>query len=100
MNSCRLLWHIRRLGRKPAAGHRRNYKRRGQPRVRVAEPELAAMQCRDCRSQTQSETGTRQCAARFEPHKAFNRMLSVAFRNPRPAIGDAEQHVVALATCL
>ena len=63
----------------------------------IAEPEIAAMQRRHRRCQTQSKAGTGLGAARLQPHESFHRMLAIGFRNSRPVIGDAEQHLIAVA---
>ena len=65
--------------------------------MRIAEPEFAAMQRRHRRRQAEAEAGTGQRPARLQPHEPLDRMLAVAFGNAGPMIGDAEQHVVALA---
>ena len=60
MRSCDLLWHIRRLSRKPVTDlcPRRNSQCRSQSRVGIAEPEIAAMQRRHRGCQAQSQAGT------------------------------------------
>ena len=55
------------------------------------------MQRRHRRRQAQSETGAGLGAAGLQPHKSFHRMLAIGFRNSRPVIGDAEQHLIAVA---
>ena len=68
--------------------------------MRIGEPELTAMQRRDRRRQAQSKTGTRLGAAGFEPDKSFHRVLAIGLRNSGPMVGDAKQHLIAVATGL
>src|SRR5215831_6772795 len=65
--------------------------------MRVAEPELAAVQRRDRGGEAQPETRTRQSAACLEPAESLHRMLAVGLGYAGTVVGDAEQHGVALA---
>src|SRR6202022_3844090 len=102
MESCHLLWHIRRLSRKPvtSARQRRDRQCRAKSRVSIAEPEFTAVQRPPRRRQTQSKTGAGLGAAGLEPYKSFHRMSAIGLRYPRPVVGDAEQHLIAVATRL
>src|SRR5262245_47902251 len=97
--SCGLLWHTLCLGRKPVGrtGPRRDHQRRDQAGMRVAEPELAAVQRRDRRGEAQPETRTRRRAACLEPDESLHRMLAVGLGYAGTVVGDDEQHGVALA---
>ncbi len=65
--------------------------------MRIAEPEFAAMQRRHRRGQAETKAGTGQGPAGFQPHEPLHRVLAVAFGNAGAMVGDAEQHLVALA---
>src|SRR3982074_418934 len=65
--------------------------------MRIAKPEFAAVQGRDRRSEAEAKSGTRQRTAGFQAHETLDRMLAIALGNARSMIGDAEQHLVALA---
>ncbi len=63
----------------------------------VAKPEVAAVQRRHRRRQAETEAGTGLGAARLQPHEALHRMPAIGLRNSRAVIGDAEQHLIAVA---
>ena len=63
----------------------------------VAQPEFAAMERRDGRRQAEAQAGTRQGAAGIEPHEALHGVLALGLGDAGAVIGDAEQHLIALA---
>ena len=59
--------------------------------------ELTAMQRRHRRRQAESQPGPGQGTACLKPHKSLHGVAAVGLGDPRPMVGDAEQHLVAVA---
>src|SRR5579859_2778642 len=66
-----------------------------QPGMIVFELELAAVEPRDRGRQAQAEAGARLGAALLQAHEALDHPATIGFRNPRPAILDAERNALA-----